>query len=153
MVTPATCEICNIQFPRFANLRRHQQKKHPMMELSYAPKRIRNQRKKVKETRGSGNYPCDICGKSFNYRSSLFYHKKIHNNIIDYPCFHCSMKFRNRHSRSLHEQYKHKEPHPHKYKKKDSKVNIKEFLSEDNQKSNSIVRTQVGSKVITQELL
>lgn len=95
-----SCGICNISFPNkkryvYHKFTRHCEKNYicdvcgkrfPMEKL------FKSHMKRHKPDKVTACI-CPVCGKSFNYKGALYYHTKMHNNIRNYHCDYCDLKF------------------------------------------------------------
>ncbi|NXM45538.1 ZNF71 factor, partial [Gymnorhina tibicen] len=85
--------MCYGQKPNLSAIQRIQIKEEPGVEAkhqeSQSPKR-----KQEKCCQGERTFPCPECGKSFNQKSNLTRHRKIHTSEGPYKCGECGESFR-----------------------------------------------------------
>ncbi len=113
-----SCEVCHMKFNGARNLRNHTAKSHPerfCFEIcSYCGKKfldkvgLRNHVKLTHEDGKSKKFHCDLCPKSFLYRSALKTHRiTVHLKTLDYKCRVCGTGFYDSSARHHHEKREH----------------------------------------------
>ncbi|KAJ8982492.1 hypothetical protein NQ317_019276 [Molorchus minor] len=117
----AICSICNIGFIKVSDYKSHMvshstDKKYPCTECGKSYKTVISVIKKFVSQKSLDSHlkyhegrvkknNCNICGKTFT--SGFEEHLRVHNNLREFECEHCDMKFNTKGSLSKHVKKKH----------------------------------------------
>lgn len=100
------CTECDNNFKNVWNLKRHVSRKHPDKISQLVPQTYKN--------KSNYKWSCDVCGKNFNSKYHIKYHKRTHgsapsaqNNLNSYKCPLCYYKHSSKKLLIIHFQETH----------------------------------------------
>lgn len=105
----ALCDICNMRFPTYANMRRHHLYMHQgirTFECQFCTKRFLRKEQFMEHLAGHSKprpHECSICGGTFSFRGQLKLHLSTeHPNSVDKTCHLCDFKATSPNAVKLH---------------------------------------------------
>lgn len=105
----ALCDICNMRFPTYANMRRHHLYMHQgirTFECQFCTKRFLRKEQFMEHLVGHSKprpHECSICGGTFSFRGQLKLHvSNEHPNSVDKTCHLCDFKATSPNAVKLH---------------------------------------------------
>lgn len=108
------CDICEKTFKLIIDLKLHRKKHDPRFKcdkcnvLFHYASQVKRHNEMV---HCNGNYPCDVCGKSYKNQKYLIYHMKSHEedyNSESVRCQFCNNMFSSRQTLYVHTKIQHK---------------------------------------------
>lgn len=105
----AVCDICNMRFPTYANMRRHHLYMHQgirTFECQFCAKRFLRKEQFMEHLVGHTKprpHECSICGGTFSFRGQLKLHlQSEHPSSVDKTCHLCDFKASSQSAIKLH---------------------------------------------------